>query len=933
MRPLMMLLLLAFVGGTKAQETLTVYDGTDQYLVVPMNINTFCEYTRSQYVIPAKDLTGMTGGTISSITYYTESNKVPYTTDTDVKVYLKEVDYIKMSAFETVSDGNLVYQGKVSVAKSGNGGTALITLNTPYKYKGGNLLISTENTDKQKGYKSICFYGKKGLTSGVSVSGTDSNSPDNISAKKKDFIPKTTFTYTFAPTITKVETSPSSATLSWTGKNDSYQLRYGKVEFFDDFENGLDKWKVVRKGEGVTYSDWYWKTGSFNDNVAPHSGTHTAVSRSWADEAYHVDNWLISPKVTLGGVLSFWVRDDGKYHEHYDVYVSTTTDDISSFKQLASPGNASAVWTEVSIDLSKYEGQTGYFAIRNQDYDQNYLQIDDIGIYPENNSWTVMNNATSPSLMDNLDAGSVYGIQVKGVYSNGTATPWASVGCLTEANPIPYDVAVTSVDAHSAALSWKGYGDSYEVRYRTGAIHIIRYQGFENGYDGWTLQNCHDKTHGYASAAHSGNYGFAFHYTTTPPQYLISPRIPDTTDGTKLQFYYMCHNSTYPESFTVGYSTTTNDIAAFKFGDEITTNSGWAVFNEDVPADIKYICIKCTSDDRDHLFIDDIVVYKPAAAGDWQTITGITGTSATIAGLQADTEYEFQIRSIKTSKDGEGVSEWNELKNLKTSQENLTLRDNDAAATVKNLDIISSYDKQEVNVTLSGHTFYKDGCWNTVCLPFDVAISGSPLDGATAKELTKAEIEGTTLKLTFSNPVLTLQAGKPYIIKWNNDTEHPTIANPTFTGVTIDKTIRSYDNGVSGNGRVSFAGQYAPFEIVANATVLGENQGHLNEIILLTSGDKIGYSTDVRTIANGKALHGFGAHFFVPATGSNAGTRSIHVDYGDGTTGISATLTDHDPMSQNGEARVGWYTLSGQRIDQPTRKGAYIHNGKTVIIK
>ena len=53
------------------------------------------------------------------------------------------------------------------------------------------------------------------------------------------------------------------------------------------------------------------------------------------------------------------------------------------------------------------------------------------------------------------------------------------------------------------------------------------------------------------------------------------------------------------------------------------------------------------------------------------------------------------------------------------------------------------------NVTLTGRTLYKDGAWNTICLPFDVTIAGSPLAGATARPLTSASIEGTTLTLTF----------------------------------------------------------------------------------------------------------------------------------------------------------------------------------------
>ena len=35
------------------------------------------------------------------------------------------------------------------------------------------------------------------------------------------------------------------------------------------------------------------------------------------------------------------------------------------------------------------------------------------------------------------------------------------------------------------------------------------------------------------------------------------------------------------------------------------------------------------------------------------------------------------------------------------------------------------------NVTISGRKFYKGGLWNTLCLPFDFTIEGSPLEDAT----------------------------------------------------------------------------------------------------------------------------------------------------------------------------------------------------------
>ena len=118
---------------------------------------------------------------------------------------------------------------------------------------------------------------------------------------------------------------------------------------------------------------------------------------------------------------------------------------------------------------------------------------------------------------------------------------------------------------------------------------------------------------------------------------------------------------------------------------------------------------------------------------------------------------------------------------------------------------ISNANGYVANVTLSDRTLYKDGAWNTLCLPFDVTIAGSPLAGATARALESASISGSTLTLTFGDAVTTLKAGTPYIIKWASGDN---IVSPVFSGVTIDKTDRSYDNGISGDNRVRFLGTY-----------------------------------------------------------------------------------------------------------------------------
>lgn len=689
-----LLFLLSFVVGVKAQQKLTVYSGTDYKTCVPVNISAgVYKCLKSQYVIPAADLFSMVNGSIYCITYHarvTNSKNLPYTTAKDVGIYIKEVGYDKVSEFETLTDDDLICKGKLTVEKvDDSNGLLMITLDKPYVYKGGNLLIASE-TSEAVGSKVISFYGKT-TTNNTNVCG-QADKIEKVETTLGKFIPETTFLYYAAPTVTGVATTPATATLSWKGDTEKYNLRYTPVYFLDDFENGIDNWTVIRNGEGVDNSDWrLMGTTQGVYQMYPHSGSYSIRCRSYADnKAYNVDNWIISPKVKLDGTLKYWVKDDGQYHEHYDVYVSTTNTELGSFTKFASPGDATSEWTEVSIDLSSYAGQEGYIAFRNTDYDQNYLLIDDIGIYPTNATWTEVADVTSPYTLNGLNEDTNYYFQVNSTILDEYNTPWCGKAFFTNGNPIPVDVTVDKTTAYTASLSWKGYGESYDVQYRTSANRIIFYDGFETGLDAWDRVNCEDNTNinGNAAARHSGNVGFAFRYTTNPPQYLVSKEISDIKDGSKLLFYYKNYHTGYKESFQVGYSSTTNAVDAFVFGDTISIqNNNWTVFNEDVPNGTKYICIKCTSDDKHHLFIDDITLFKPMVEGEWNTITDIDNPSVTITGLSADIPYDFQIRSKK----GDRITEWTDVVEFTTAKEqvlsNLFAGENEWATYVSALDM------------------------------------------------------------------------------------------------------------------------------------------------------------------------------------------------------------------------------------------------------
>ena len=73
------------------------------------------------------------------------------------------------------------------------------------------------------------------------------------------------------------------------------------------------------------------------------------------------------------------------------------------------------------------------------------------------------------------------------------------------------------------------------------------------------------------------------------------------------------------------------------------------------------------------------------------------------------------------------------------------------------------------NVTLTDRTLYKDGDWNSLCLPFALtSFTGTPLEGATVKTLESTAFSNGTLTMNFSNDLTSIEAGKPYIVKWDD---------------------------------------------------------------------------------------------------------------------------------------------------------------------
>lgn len=297
-------------------------------------------------------------------------------------------------------------------------------------------------------------------------------------------------------------------------------------------------------------------------------------------------------------------------------------------------------------------------------------EVDDITARSASISWTpgadetawqiMVNNdadhliaaTTNPYVLTGLTPETRYVVKVRSNCGD-SQSEWANdsvVFTTTVACPAPvFDAdSIQDILATSAKLVWGGDAESFIVSYRKAASVDGIFEGFEDAatYSQWTGSNLNSGSAVDVNAAHSGNYGFAFHWSTNPPQYLISPAITGLAAGATLQFYYKAYSATYAESFQVGYSSTDNAVESFTFGDEITTpDIQWHLFSEVVPTGTMYVCIKCTSNDRYYLFVDDIQLGEEIPAGQWVVDNNVQGNSKQLTGLDPETKYDVFIQA------------------------------------------------------------------------------------------------------------------------------------------------------------------------------------------------------------------------------------------------------------------------------------------------
>lgn len=289
---------------------------------------------------------------------------------------------------------------------------------------------------------------------------------------------------------------------------------------------------------------------------------------------------------------------------------------------------------------------------------------------------------------------------------------------------------------------------------------------------------------------------------------------------------------------------------------------------------------------------------------------------------------------------------------------NLVLNDN-----ADNWSAINDHNGETVNVILQGRTLYKNGKWNTLCLPFNLRVRDdiinnpeSPLHGATIKKFDdhywynadgesrpewaedyhrSGQIDNGILYLYFiqcmdgNNLRATdIIAGDAMLVKWDGDGTG-NIVNPVFKGVTINNntdwmnvTTEEGSEDDAHEGNVTIKSTYSPISFTSE-----------NKSILFMGGNSTLYYPDGSGTTN---IGAFRAYFQlnngITAGNPDSEVKGFMLDFGeDGADGIGGI---HNSQFIIYNENSGWYMLDGRKVEgKPSYGGIYIHNGRKEIIK
>ena len=249
-----------------------------------------------------------------------------------------------------------------------------------------------------------------------------------------------------------------------------------------------------------------------------------------------------------------------------------------------------------------------------------------------------------------------------------------------------------------------------------------------------------------------------------------------------------------------------------------------------------------------------------------------------------------------------------------------------------NDEILEMYNDCPSNVTLQGRTLWKDGSWNTLCLPFDFSarqLAMSTLQGATLKTFASSDFDISTGTLTLNFvDAGSISAGMPYIVKWRKPDDYvkydgtnankcSDVVNPVFEDVVIRCV-----SGSVGSFYADFTGNFSPVILAANDRT----------VLYLDANNTLYHPSEVMTVGACRAV--FNLHNGLVVGGMSASVQNVPIrafvlNFGEDLTPAHSPVVEERVSNAN-----AWYTLDGRRLShRPTAKGLYVKDGRKIVVK
>lgn len=273
----------------------------------------------------------------------------------------------------------------------------------------------------------------------------------------------------------------------------------------------------------------------------------------------------------------------------------------------------------------------------------------------------------------------------------------------------------------------------------------------------------------------------------------------------------------------------------------------------------------------------------------------------TLLEADADGNYSFRVKEPTT---------------ITADLANIILKNDEDNSTM-----LAKYNGVTSDVTLQNRTFYKDGTWNIICLPFDVDNFGLDSQGeallgfSSLKELDLAssKYDSATGQLTivFKEASTSISAGVPYLMKWNST---GVIDTPTFRNVTLNSTPAT--ETTTTDGYLTFVGNYDPITLDADD----------RDKLYLNSNNTLEYpTTDI-------SLNAFRAYFQL-----NNGLNADQLPVTAIKLVVDGTPTDISTINVAPSSTDPVYDMMGRKVadslpvDNRLPRGVYIYRGKKFI--